>query len=188
MKYQHPRPPLKSLPRPLGSAFPTSEQPASTPSVESQSSGESLSSDSQSSAPERPWPEQFKTPEELSAAYTELENRISNNPEAPLQSEDLKVSDAHAQKVISDLESKGLSLNDLSEEYFKNGGFSEERYKELERMTQYDRATIDTHIAGCEALRDRVHQEVTADIGGPDAFETLSAWARQALSPEALKL
>lgn len=152
-----------------------------------QASGESTAT--QNPSPERPaWlPQQFKTPEELSAAYTELENRIVNNPEAPISSEDLKVSDANAQKVTADLESKGFSLEALTEEYFKNGGFSEARYKELIEASGQNRASIDTHIAGCEALRERTHQEVTAVIGGPEVFATLAEWAGQSLSAEALK-
>lgn len=74
------------------------------------------------------------------------------------------------------LQAKGLDINDFNAEYADKGALSEESYAKLAKVG-FDKATVDSVVAGQVALRAQADAEGYAVAGGQEAFTKMSAWA-----------
>jgi hypothetical protein len=130
-------------------------------------------------AEDRPgWlPEKFKSPEDLAKAYSELESKLGKptqqNTEQP----------ADQQQVQEELQSKGLDLNEFSQEFAQQGDLSEESYTKLEKAG-YPRDIVDQYIEGQKARASLYESEVKSVAGGDQGFSEMVDWAKSNLSPK----
>lgn len=122
----------------------------------------------------------------LEAAFTKSKQTPEVKPgEAPKVGEvdpktGLKIEapapDDAAAAAAAALNDKGLDIKDFNTEYATNGALSEESYTKLAKVG-FDKATVDSVIAGQVALaekRDGVGYEVA---GGKEEFAKMSTWA-----------
>jgi hypothetical protein len=132
-------------------ATPTpSSQPAAAPSTENRPT----------------WlPEKFKSPEELSKAYAELERKQSGKPEeipAP---------------VVN------LDFAPFTQEFSDRGELSEESFGKLEAMG-LPKGVVTQYIEGAKALAEQQVTSLTSEIGGKEAYSQMITWASRNLKPE----
>jgi hypothetical protein len=118
---------------------------------------------------ERPsWlPEQFKTPEDLAKAYTEIRTKM-----------DSKATATPAPKTD---ETPNVDMSAAEREYAENGKVSDATLKALaaKGMTS---AQVDTYFAGQAALAQQARAEFAEIAGGDDALTTTLAWAKTNLT------
>lgn len=137
-------------------------------------------------------PEKFKSPEEMAASYAELEKKQGAAPapatppvappvdasKEPLKIEAVVPGDAEAAVVKA-----GLNMADLNSEYAKDGNISEGSYIKL-AAAGFDKATVDSYVAGQQALATLYETEVKAATpGGVDKFDEMVAWAKVNMTP-----
>jgi hypothetical protein len=119
----------------------------------------------------------FKSQEDLIKAYTELEKKLGSKeppkdtpkePEAPPADDDAAAKEA--------VESAGLNMQALSDEYAEKGVLSDEAYKKLEKVN-IPRDVVDEYIAGKQALMKMAESAVYETVGGKDTYSEMTAWA-----------
>lgn len=121
-------------------------------------------------------PEKFESPEALAKAYSELEKQFTKQSQAEQAPEN--------QESVNELvESAGLKLADLSEEYSQNGQLSEESYDKLAKIG-IDRTYVDGYVRGQEALALQYQNDVVSVAGGQEKYADMIQWAAQNLSRE----
>jgi hypothetical protein len=132
-------------------ATPTpSSQPAAAPSAENRPT----------------WlPEKFKSPEELSKAYFELERKQSGKPE-----------EIPAPPV-------NLDFTPFTQEFSDKGELSEESFSKLEAMG-LPKGVVAQYIEGAKALAEQQVTSLTSEIGGREAYSQMITWASKNLKPE----
>lgn len=93
-------------------------------------------------------------------------------------------------EVAKVLESGGLNLDNLEDEYAANGGLTDSSYEALAKMG-FSKKVVDTWIAGVEAantkaviLQEQEVQSIKGMVGGDEAYASLTAWAKDNLTPE----
>jgi len=135
--------------------------------------------DNLESSDERPqWlPEKFKSPEELAKAYSELESKLGK----PKETTEEKAAPSQ-DEVAEALESKGLNLEDYSNEFYDKGELSATSYEQLEKAG-YPRNIVDQYIEGQKAVASLYESEVKAVAGGDQQFTEMVTWAKANLSP-----
>ena len=129
-------------------------------------------------------PEKFKSPEDLAKAYAALESKLGKPAEVKPE-ETLKVTEevpAETTEVEQVLESKGLSLDEFSQEFSQKGELSPESYDALEKAG-YPRNIVDQYIDGQKARAALYESEVKAVAGGDKGFTEMVEWAAANLSP-----
>lgn len=132
---------------------------------------------------ERPdWlPEGFNTPEELAKAYSELKT-----PKAPEQQPEAKPAEVPEDPAKA-LAEKGLKYEDFSAELARDGKLSPESYDKLAKVG-FDKAMVDSYVAGQDALAQQFSTSIKAEIGGDDAYAEMVAWAKVNLSPSEIEV
>lgn len=136
-----------------------------------------------SPAGDRPsWlPEKFKSAEDLAAAYKALETKLGT----PAKAEPAKAP-ADALKIEKAPEAPaGLDLGEFHKEFAETGGLGEESYGKLAKLG-FDKATVDTYIAGVSALTERQTAQVYSIAGGQDQLQAINAWAAENLTADEL--
>ncbi len=127
-------------------------------------------------------PEKFKTPEDMAKAYAELESKIGKPAEkADPSTETPPPADATTEDAKQALESKGLDLNEFSNEFSEKGELSAESYERLEKAG-YDRNIVDQFIDGQRARGAEFESSVKGEAGGADKYNELVTWAKANLS------
>lgn len=111
-------------------------------------------------------PEKFKSPEDLAKAYSELEQRMS----APQEDQ------PQEQEVREELDNAGVDYDALSQEFWQNGDLSDESYDVLERAG-IPRSIVDSYIDAQMAMVDNQRNAIMSEVGGPDGYAELTAWA-----------
>ena len=109
-------------------------------------------------------PEKFASPEDLAAAYSELEQKMSSGTEE------------------ESTESSTLTTETLqkySEKYYGDG-LNDTDYKELEGMG-VSRELVAQYAAGMAALQDRQTSAMYTEVGGEKAYEAMTEWAVSSL-------
>ena len=144
----------------------TDVTPAFTPEQEAQLIADGDIQKEQASHPHAETPEsdmilgKFKTQEDLAAAYTELEQKMST-PTSPAGSMD--------------------TLMQESAEYFaENNDISEEHYKQFEQ-NGISRDYIDRYVTGLRATADAETAQLLGTIGGEENFTQMSSWMTESL-------
>ena len=135
---------------------------------------------------ERPeWlPGKFKSPEEMAKAYGELEGKLSKSSEEqtkvkeqPDKEGDLSI-DKDAQKAV---ESAGLNLETLQQEYDNEGQLAEKSYKSLEKAG-IPKDYVDAFIKGQEAIAIQTSNTLKQEVGGAENYKAMMEWAGNNLS------
>ncbi len=135
---------------------------------------------------ERPeWlPEKFKSPEDLSKAYSELEKKFTqsrqesnqNDNDANEPTEEVSTEDAR-----QTVENAGLDFDKIQSEFNQNNTLSEETYKEMESKG-IPKAMVDSYIEGQKSLGEQYLKEIYEFAGGENTYQEMSQWASENLS------
>ena len=133
-------------------------------------------------------PEKFNSVDELVKSYSELEKKLGEQSQPTEKSVD-PVSKAELKgQPKSDLDiatkavdSAGLNMDSLSEEYAKEGKLADASYTSLEKAG-IPKDYVDRFIAGQQAIADQQSSSVKEMVGGTQAYDTMSEWAGQNLS------
>lgn len=136
---------------------------------------------------ERPsWlPEKFKTPEEMAKAYQEAEKKLSegkadetdgDSEEEPEKREYAEATEEERQAAQNAVEKAGLNLNDVSQEWFDNGGLKEETYTKLSEAG-YPKEMVDTYIEGLTNRTVSTTDSVFETVGGEEKYDEMALWA-----------
>lgn len=122
-------------------------------------------------------PEKFESVDELVKSYQELEKRLgATTPEetSAAEKEGLEI----AAKAV---DSAGLDMDALVQEYQTDGQLSDTTYEKFEKVG-ITKEYVDTYIAGQEALQQRQSSEIKNVVGGDEAYSKLVNWASGTLS------
>lgn len=128
-------------------------------------------------------PEKFNSVDELVKSYSELEKKLGEQSQPTEKSVD-PVSKAELKgQPKSDLDiatkavdSAGLNMESLSEEYAKDGKLADGSYKSLEKAG-IPKDYVDRFIAGQQAIADQQSTTVKDLVGGAQAYDSMSEWA-----------
>lgn len=137
----------------------------------------------QSDRPE--WlPEKFKSPEDMSKAYSELEKKLGQpteeGTEEPEQVEE-KAEDKEEQTEENTSEAY-QAVAEASKEFFENDGqLSEETYNTLEKAG-LPRDLVDSYAAGQQALLSSEEGQIKSVAQGN--YEAMAEWANENLPQE----
>lgn len=86
-------------------------------------------------------------------------------------------------EIKDTLNQNGLDYQALEEEYFANGGLTEETRTKLNKMG-FTNDFIDDFIKGKEALAELEKNELAEVVGGRENFDNVIQWASKNLSAE----
>ena len=133
-------------------------------------------------------PEKFNSVDELVKSYSELEKKLGEQSQPTEKSVD-PVSKAELKgQPKSDLDiatkavdSAGLNMETLSEEFAKDGKLADGSYKSLEKAG-IPKEYVDRFIAGQQAIADQQSATVKNLVGGTEAYDSMSEWAGQNLT------
>jgi len=133
-------------------------------------------------------PEKFNSVDELVKSYSELEKKLGEQSQPTEKSVD-PVSKAEVkEQPKSDLDiatkavdSAGLNMDSLAEEYAKDGKLADGSYESLEKAG-IPKDYVDRFIAGQQAIADQQSSSVKEMVGGTQAYDSMSEWAGQNLS------
>ena len=132
-----------------------------------------------------PWlPEKFKSPEDMSKAYSELEKKLGQpteeGTEEPEQVEE-KAEDKEEQTEENSSEAY-QAVAEASKEFFENDGqLSEETYNTLEKAG-LPRDLVDSYAAGQQALLSSEEGQIKSVAQGN--YEAMAEWANENLPQE----
>ena len=113
-------------------------------------------------------PNKFKSAEELSKAYTELEKQYSGRKE-----------ETKPEDVAQEVQDKGLDK--FYNEYAETGELSENSYTELAKQG-LDKKLVDSYIEGQKLVADTNTKAVQNVAGGKEKYSELVQWASNNLS------
>ena len=133
-------------------------------------------------------PEKFNSVDELVKSYSELEKKLGEQSQPTEKSVD-RVSKAELkEQPKSDLDiatkavdSAGLNMETLSEEFAKDGKLADGSYKSLEKAG-IPKEYVDRFIAGQQAIADQQSATVKNLVGGTESYDNMSEWASQNLT------
>ena len=135
-------------------------------------------------------PEKFNSVDELVKSYSELEKKLGEQSQPTEQSVDpvSKTELKQEEQPKSDLDiatkavdSAGLNMETLSEEFAKDGKLADGSYKSLEKAG-IPKEYVDRFIAGQQAIADQQSATVKNLVGGTEAYDSMSDWAGQNLT------
>ena len=135
-------------------------------------------------------PEKFNSVDELVKSYSELEKKLGEQSQPAEQSVDpvSKAEEKQEEQPKSDLDiatkavdSAGLNMETLSEEFAKDGKLADGSYKSLEKAG-IPKEYVDRFIAGQQAIADQQSATVKNLVGGTEAYDSMSEWAGQNLT------
>ena len=113
-------------------------------------------------------PEKFNSPEEMAAAYKELEGKLgTSTEEAPA-----------IEGTVSD--------NDMqlySDRFAENGKLEEADYAGLEAKG-ISKDMVDNYVAGQQAMITQHTQTVFSQVGGEEQYTAMTQWASETFSAE----
>ena len=134
--------------------------------------------------PSRPdWlPEKFSSPEDMAKAYGELENKLGK-PAESTESSDTAQDNLNIDKAEEAVESAGLSMENLQQEYDTNGQLDEKSYEALAKAG-ITKDYVDAFINGQQALANQRAGEIKGLVGGHDNYTEMMQWAKQNLNAQ----
>ena len=133
-------------------------------------------------------PEKFNSVDELVKSYSELEKKLGEQSQ-PTEKSVNPVSKAELKgQPKSDLDiatkavdSAGLNMETLSEEFAKDGKLADGSYSSLEKAG-IPKEYVDRFIAGQQAIADQQSATVKNLVGGTESYDSMSDWAGNNLS------
>ena len=134
-------------------------------------------------------PEKFNSVDELVKSYSELEQKLGEQSQPTKESVDpVSKAETKQEQPKSDLDiatkavdSAGLNMETLSEEFAKDGKLADGSYKSLEKAG-IPKEYVDRFIAGQQAIADQQSATVKNLVGGTEAYDSMSDWAGQNLT------
>ena len=134
-------------------------------------------------------PEKFNSVEELVKSYSELEKKLGEQSQPTKESVDpVSKTEVKEEQPKSDLDiatkavdSAGLNMDSLAEEYAKDGKLADGSYKSLEKAG-IPKEYVDRFIAGQQAIADQQSASVKNMVGGAESYDAMSEWASNNLS------
>ena len=137
----------------------------------------------QSDRPE--WlPEKFKSPEDMSKAYSELEKKLGQPTEESTEESEQVEEKAEDQEEQSEENTSEAyqAVAEASKEFFENDGqLSEETYNTLEKAG-LPRDLVDSYAAGQQALLQSEEGQIKSVAQGN--YEAMAEWANENLPQE----
>jgi len=135
----------------------------------------------QTSPGERLYGGQYKTVEELEAAYQALSAPKTPEPETSTGPATI---DASSEQDAADALSKaGLNLDEFSAEFNANGALSAESYTALAEAG-FPKELVDVYVDGLRSRMQSYEASVYAPVGGKDEYNALVQWAASNVSDE----
>ena len=126
-------------------------------------------------------PEKFKSPEDLSKAYGELEKQFTQSRQEATQTEEKPVEAETNTEAREAVENVGLDFDSMQQEFADKGELSEETYKDLEAKG-IPKEMVDAYVEGQQAKADAYSNELYQFAGGEEAYQEMSQWASENLS------
>mgnify|MGYP003138394632 FL=1 len=134
-------------------------------------------------------PEKFNSVEDMVKSYSELEKKLGEQSQPTKESVDpVSQAETKEEQPKSDLDiatkavdSAGLNMETLSEEFAKDGKLADNSYKSLEKAG-IPKEYVDRFIAGQQAIADQQSATVKNMVGGAEAYDSMSEWASNNLS------
>jgi hypothetical protein len=134
-------------------------------------------------------PEKFNSVEDMVKSYSELEKKLGEQSQPTKESVDpVSQAETKEEQPKSDLDiatkavdSAGLNMDSLAEEYAKDGKLADNSYKSLEKAG-IPKEYVDRFIAGQQAIADQQSATVKNMVGGAEAYDSMSEWASNNLS------
>jgi|TARA_R100000482_G_C5127033_1_gene149349 hypothetical protein len=130
-------------------------------------------------------PEKFKSPEDMAKAYGELENKLGQSETKEVKEsepkKETKESDLSIDKAEEAVESAGLNMDTLQQEYNENGQLDEKSYTALEKAG-IPKDYVDAFIKGQEAIATQTANTLKQEVGGAEAYKAMMSWASDNLS------
>ena len=137
----------------------------------------------QSDRPE--WlPEKFKSPEDMSKAYSELEKKLGQpTEESTEESEQVEEkAEDETEQTEENTSEAYQAVAEASKEFFENDGqLSEETYNTLEKAG-LPRDLVDSYAAGQQALQQSEEGQIKSVAQGN--YEAMAEWANENLPQE----
>tara|TARA_B100000902_G_scaffold250132_1_gene236713 strand:- start:1444 stop:2205 length:762 start_codon:yes stop_codon:yes gene_type:complete len=130
-------------------------------------------------------PEKFKNAEDMAKAYGELENKLGqsqdNTNKDSEPNKQTKDSDLSIDKAEDAVESAGLSMDTLQQEYNESGELNEKSYNALEKAG-IPKDYVDAFIKGQEAIAVQTANTLKQEVGGDENYRNMMSWASNNLS------
>jgi len=134
-------------------------------------------------------PEKFNSVEDLAKSYSELEKKLGEQTPKevdPVSQATLKEEAPKEQKGELDIaekavESAGLNMENLSNEYAEKGQLDEKSYQALEKAG-IPKDYVDQFIEGQKAIGEKQTNTVKELVGGNDAYSEMANWAADNLT------
>ena len=134
-------------------------------------------------------PEKFNSVDELVKSYSELEKKLGEQSQPTKESVDpVSKAETKQEQPKSDLDiatkavdSAGLNMETLSEEFAKDGKLADGSYQSLEKAG-IPKEYVDRFIAGQQAIADQQSATVKNLVGGTESYDNMSEWASQNLT------
>ena len=126
---------------------------------------------------ERPeWlPENFKTPEDLAAAYRELQSKFTQERQQKPAKVEAKESAKGGEGGQPDGAEEEVSVETFIMEALAEGELSEEHYAALEEAG-YDRSQIDYYVKGVQAEAQAILDTAYEVAGGEQEYQKIIQW------------
>jgi len=136
-------------------------------------------------AEDRPeWlPEKFKSPEELSKAYGELEKQFTQSRQEASEANTSEPEQQNTADARQAVENVGVDFEGLQQEFADNGELSASTYDDLEKRG-IPRDMVDTYIEGQKALATEYQTELYGFAGGEENYNEMAEWATENLSDD----
>jgi hypothetical protein len=129
-------------------------------------------------------PEKFKTPEDMSKAYSELEKKLGQAPKEEQQEVEQVEEEAENETEQSEenVSEAYQAVAEASKEFFENDGqLSEETYNALEKAG-LPRDLVDSYAAGQQALLASEEGQIKSVAQGN--YDAMAEWANENLPQE----
>lgn len=121
-------------------------------------------------------PAKFKTAEEMSTAYADLERKLGTGNEKPAPG---KKPDGQAAGLTDDV------LEGYNRELLSNGKLSDNSYDQL-RALGIPKRLVDAYVQGQQTMSSALLDRVFRDIGGADQYAAVAEWAKTNLDAATL--
>lgn len=141
----------------------------------------------------------FDSVDDLKNAYQNLEKKLGSNNDDDAAGSDTNTSEGDDTDTSDDdkgdnddetddqdeakksAESAGLDMDQLNQTYQEKGELEDSDYEALEKAG-IPRETVDSYIAGQEALATQMTQQVHEEVGGEENFNAMIDWASSNMS------
>jgi DNA-binding transcriptional regulator YdaS (Cro superfamily) len=129
-------------------------------------------------------PEKFNSVEDLAKSYSELEKKLGDNkqeePKEDASKEEAKSDLDIAEKAV---ESAGLNMDSLANEYNEKGELDAKSYEALEKAG-IPKDYVNQFIEGQKAIADQQATSIKDMVGGNDAYNEMASWAAENMSEQ----